>query len=148
MRRWRAPSGGWGAGLRAAGLQPTRRRWKNGEIVEALRAWTARHGRPPLSSDWRRAATDHPTAALVPGRFGSWRAALDAAGLAPGRVEWTREAVVDAIRAHIDRDGRPPLSSEWRRPEGVDIPATQAVVNRFGSWRAAIAASQSGGGTQ
>ena len=61
--------GGWGAGLRAAGLEPGRRRWENGEVVEALRAWAARQGRPPLSSDWRRAASDHPTAALVVGRF-------------------------------------------------------------------------------
>jgi Homing endonuclease associated repeat len=100
--------------------------------------------RPPLSIDWRRAATDHPTASLVQGRFGSWRAALEAAGVAPGGVEWTRERVLDAIRAHIDRQGRPPLSSDWRRPEDVSIPATHVVVNRFGSWRAAIAAAGRG----
>jgi Homing endonuclease associated repeat len=91
--------GRWGAGLRAAGLDPARRRWTNGEIVEALRAWTARHSRPPLSSDWRRSATDHPTAAFVQGRFGSWRAALEAAGVAP------RARGMDA-RADPGRDPR------------------------------------------
>jgi hypothetical protein len=136
--------GSWGAGLRAAGLEPARRRWTDGEIVEALREWTARHGRPPLSSDWRRAATDHPTAALVQGRFGSWRAALEAAGGAPARVLWTRERVLEAIRAHIDCHGRPPLSSDWRRPERDEIPATHVAINRFGSWRAAIAAARGG----
>ena len=134
--------GSWAAGLRAAGLEPPpARRWNDGEIVEALREWAARHDRPPLSSDWRHAAPDHPSAALARRRFGSWRAALDAAGLAPQRTEWTRERVLDAIRTHIDRHGRPPLSSQWRRPDSDEIPPTHVVINRFGSWRAAIAAS-------
>jgi hypothetical protein len=37
---------------------PPTRHWSDGEIGEALRAWTARHGRPPLVTDWRRAAPD------------------------------------------------------------------------------------------
>ena len=112
------------------------------EVLAALRAWSVRHGRPPLSTDWRRAAGDHPTAALVQHRFGSWRAALEAAGIAPTRTEWTRERVVAAIRSHIDEHGRPPLSSEWCRPAGDEHPPTHIVVNRFGSWRAAIAAAR------
>jgi Homing endonuclease associated repeat len=76
------------------------------------------------------------------GRFGSWRAALEAAGVAPAPVEWTRERVLDALRAHIDRYGHPPLSSDWRRPQHDEIPATHVVINRFGSWRAAIAAAR------
>jgi hypothetical protein len=136
--------GSWAAGLRAAGLEPPpMRRWSDGEIVEALRAWTARHGTPPLSSDWQHAAPDHPTAALAQRRLGSWRAALEAAGVASARVAWTRERVLEAIDAHIDRNGRLPLSSQWRRPDRDEIPPTHVVINRFGSWRAAIAASQS-----
>jgi hypothetical protein len=75
--------GSWAAGLRAAGLEPPpTRSWSDRELIEALRAWTARHGRPPLSSDWHHAAPDHPTAAVARRRFGSWRAALKAAGVA------------------------------------------------------------------
>jgi hypothetical protein len=114
----------------------------NEGIVAALRAWTARHGRPPLSSDWRRAGPDHPTAALAQARFGSWRAALEAAGVAPARVEWSHELVLDAIRTHIDRHGRPPVSSQWRRPDHDETPGDHVVINRFGSWRAAIAAAR------
>ena len=137
--------GSWAAGLRAAGLEPPQtRRWIDGEILEALRGWTARHGRPPLSTDWQRSEGDHPTAALAGGRFGSWRAALEAAGVAPARMEWTRERVLEAIRVHIDRHARPPLSSEWRRPDGDQIPATHVVISRFGTWRAAIAAAETG----
>jgi hypothetical protein len=135
--------GSWTAGLRAAGLEPLpRRRWSDADIVAALRAWTARRGRPPLFSNWRRAAEDHPTAALAQVRFGTWRAALEAAGVAPRRMEWTRERVLEAIRAHIDRHGHAPLSSDWRRPEGDEVPATHVVINRLSSWRAAIAASR------
>jgi hypothetical protein len=56
------------------------RGWSDREIRVALRAWTSRHGRPPLSNDWPRATADHPTAALAQAGFGSWRAALAAAG--------------------------------------------------------------------
>jgi hypothetical protein len=78
--------GSWTAGLLAAGLEaPSIRHWDDEEIVEALRAWTASHGRAPLSTDWRLAAPDHPTAALVQSRFGSWRTALEAAGAARPR---------------------------------------------------------------
>jgi hypothetical protein len=69
--------------------------------------------------------------------------ALEAAGIAT-RVELTSERVLDAIRAHIDRHGRPSLSSQWRRPERDEIPATHVVINRFGPWRAAIAAARHG----
>ena len=37
-----------------------------------------------------------------------------------------------------------PGSSEWRRPDHDETPVTHMVVNRFGSWRAAIAAARHG----
>jgi hypothetical protein len=135
--------GSWAAGLRAAGLEPPPgRRWSDAEIVDAMRPWTTRHGRPPLSSDWRRGAADHPTAALAQGRFGSWHAALETAGVAPAGGTWTRARVLQAIRTHIDRNGRPPLGSDWRRPDDDESPPTHVVINRFGTWSAAIAAAE------
>jgi hypothetical protein len=70
---------------------------------------------------------DHPGTALVPARFGYRRAALEAAGVAPPRPEWTRERVLERS-ARTDRHGRPPLSSRWRRPGGDEIPATHVVI--------------------
>jgi hypothetical protein len=70
---------------------------------------------------------DHPGAALVPARFGYRRAALEAAGVAPPRPEWTRERVLERS-AHTDCHGRPPLSSRWRRPDGDEIAATHVVI--------------------
>jgi hypothetical protein len=60
------------------------------------------------------------------------------------RVQWSRERVLEAIRVHIERHGRPPLSSGWRRPDHDQTPATHDVINCFGSWVAAIAAAQHG----
>src|SRR4051794_38276555 len=85
-----------------------------------MRAWTAEVGTPPRTYDWEPAIArlggfpsagaekwerEHPRwphHALVRGRFGSWRAALGAAGLpgaAPLRVP-RRERVETARRLH------------------------------------------------
>jgi hypothetical protein len=104
--------GSWTAGLRAAGLEPAYRTWTRAQIVEALRAWADAQGRPPQHPDWHKHSHDHPAAATVSRRFGGWQRALQAAGLDDGRRRWTADEVLDAIRAHTSRHGRPPLSSE------------------------------------
>jgi hypothetical protein len=86
----RAHFGHWGDALGAAGLEPTRRPphrsepWRDEEICEALRGWTVAHGRPPVSLDWIRSASDHPQSNTVRNHFGSWEAALVAAGHTKG----------------------------------------------------------------
>lgn len=50
---------------------------------------------------------------------------------------WTAEAVVAAIRLFVERNGRPPVSSEWARADrGCDYPCVNAVA-RSGGWRSA-----------
>ena len=48
--------------------------------MERLQAWAHEHGRPPTLEEWRRAGARHPSAATVRRLFGSWNAALVAAG--------------------------------------------------------------------
>src|SRR3954452_12492277 len=88
------------------------------DVLEALRAWSAEVGRPPRTYDWSPRAARRagfplggvekwereyprwPHHTLVRARFGSWRAALEAAGLpaaAPLRIE-RRERVALAQR--------------------------------------------------
>src|SRR4051794_15952744 len=73
--------------------------WTRERIIEALRAWRDEHGRAPRSYDWAPATArtagfptegaekwerEHPRwphHALVRARYGSWRAALEAAGM-------------------------------------------------------------------
>jgi hypothetical protein len=74
-----------------------RRRWSDAEMLEAIRAWTRLSGAAPTLSDWSptHAAAGHPGAARylaergrwpsassVARRFGSLRAAVEAAGVA------------------------------------------------------------------
>jgi Homing endonuclease associated repeat len=99
--RYRSAPGGWpsastvaarfgslGAAIEAAGLgrargQPDGRppRWSFNAIAEAMRDHASRTGQPPRRSDWQHASEDHPAASTVYRVAGSWRQALEAAGL-------------------------------------------------------------------
>jgi hypothetical protein len=75
--------GSFTAGLRAAGLEPRgRQRWDAGAIATAMREFRREVGRWPRASDWQVACEDWPSASTVHNRFGSWKAALGAAGAA------------------------------------------------------------------
>jgi DNA invertase Pin-like site-specific DNA recombinase len=71
-------------GLINAGLQPgappTRQRWENAEILDALQKWAAQQERPPRRADWARATLSRPGTTTVCNHFGSWRKGLAAAG--------------------------------------------------------------------
>jgi hypothetical protein len=76
--------GSWRRALKRAGLKPGPRRlpyWSDADILRALRIWAKRHGRAPTAKDWTRAASHHPCTRCVWEHFGSFRAALVAAGL-------------------------------------------------------------------
>jgi hypothetical protein len=74
--------GSWSEALRAAGLVAT---WNRESMVLALRAWAAQNGCTPTSRDWQapERAGDRPTTQRVRREFGSWSAALAAAGIEP-----------------------------------------------------------------
>jgi hypothetical protein len=65
--------------------------WTDAEALDAIRAWTDEHGRPPRYREWtpnrsrpgrwEAESPRWPSASVVCGLFGSWRAALaEAAG--------------------------------------------------------------------
>jgi hypothetical protein len=83
--------GGWRKALRRAGLKPDGReynrtaprcykQWSTVDVLHALQEATRAAGQPPRSTEWFRAAADHPCSTTVRDRFGSWTAALEAAG--------------------------------------------------------------------
>jgi hypothetical protein len=96
----RSAFGSWNSAVKAAGLRPRRpgeprrtgtpvpgaapaealTRWPPQRVVERLQAWSHEHGRAPTLEEWRRAGARHPSAATVRRLFGSWNAALVAAG--------------------------------------------------------------------
>lgn len=75
------------AHLRALGVNlPHRPRpgsWSEPMIIEAIQAWAAEHGRAPLYKDWERAGPTWPASSAAAHRFGSWNAAIRAAGFEP-----------------------------------------------------------------
>lgn len=152
-------------------------RYTADEILEAIRRWAHRYGLPPASIDWEPArarrmgqplraarfeAGEWPTVRMVRGRFGSFNAAVLAAGLrprtAPTRlrpnltgpdaiveaiVEWTRRygdiptmADWDPVRARV-------LGQVWRIPRyhDGDWPSARSVAHHFGSFAAAVSAA-------
>lgn len=128
--------GTWNRALEVAGvprpLQPT-----VDQILDAIRAFAAEHGRPPLAREW----TGPGSAQLVANRCGSWAQALEAAGFprpAPRpkpvstRTRWTAETALQALRSFEQANGRRP-SEEFARPQQHGIPSRSVLVRIFGS---------------
>jgi transposase len=145
--------------LCAACTRELARVWTDERIVAAIRDWQQRGGEPPTVSDWSpaQAPAEHrgsqryqaeperwPSAALLRRRFGSFGAALEAAGFArraPGaRRQWSEAQIVAAIRDWQQRTGEPPRPSEWRHA-GERHPAASTVYRVLGSWRRALEAA-------
>jgi hypothetical protein len=123
-------------------LPPVHQRWDRDRIVAAIRAFADEHGRPPTSKDWKRVGEDHPEWGSVARHFGSFGAALSAAGFAPRRFSWDREGIIAALNAHLREHGVLPTAGEWaeRDPTGAR-PALHNVHHRFGSWDKALEAA-------
>jgi Homing endonuclease associated repeat len=60
-------------------------RWSDELIVYAIDLWHRRHLRIPTVKEWERAGPDHPSRQTVQRTFGSWSAAIRAAGFRPRR---------------------------------------------------------------
>lgn len=86
--------GSWNEALRAAGFTPHRRHvnWTRESIIAAIRAWAAEHGEPPTCDAWHVATDSWPVAASLRQHFGSFNAAIRAAGFEP-RPSGFRQAV-------------------------------------------------------
>jgi hypothetical protein len=123
--------GSWRAALRAAGFESTQQQWSKERIIDELRRqYTSGHGlhRPPKwDSRLKSAAKRH---------FGSLHQALVAAklrqGPPPQQRTWTREQVIEALRACQQR------SFMESHPMGRNKRQLYSAAKRlFGSWREA-----------
>ena len=147
------------------------------DIVARMQHWTRLHGQPPTIRDWdpsraqrsgqgwraeRFAAGDWPSVGMVRRQFGTFNAAVQAAGLpprqGPRRVKrhlTGPEQVLAAIVEWTRRYGEPPTQADWdpvrarrlgqqwriaRYTEG-DWPSLNTVLNRFGSLGEAVRAA-------
>jgi Homing endonuclease associated repeat len=135
--------GTWRSAVEAAGHRANRRLWTRAEILEALKSWIADHGRPPRQDELTYGAAGMPTMETIRKHFGSYAAALEAAGTRPTRRRWSREQIVDAMRRWRRVNGRVPTSRDWAR-SGPEYPHATTVRQRFGSWAAASAVAFGG----
>jgi hypothetical protein len=134
--------GGWGAFVQSMGIPdpgPRRRRgWTDAAVLEAIRA--RRRRGLPLHRDGV-AAESQALTHQARQRFGSWDAALEAAGLDPTRVRlavprWTRRGLETAI---LDRH-RTGRSLERRVALSEARPLVKGAERWYGSWGRALVA--------
>lgn len=113
--------------------------WSPAAIVEALRKWDAKHGRPPSANQWQQSGVDHPSARTVYEVFGAWNRGMLAAGFTPrrGPRRWTDEEMVEVIIDWLFAHGRWPTFGDWDRSTEAH-PHANMVAKAFGSWGAAL----------
>lgn len=132
-------------------LHPNPRRRKprisDHQIIAALHEWHAQAGSDLREASYREAAraNDWPSRSTVFARFGTWKTALQAAGIdideRQGRgPTWTDKQLIDAARAYFE-SAPPPWT--WRGmarwlADHDDIPSAHLIALRLGSWSAVI----------
>lgn len=127
----------------------TRRQLAREPVIAAIQAWARETGAPPRADDWMlgRGKWDAeyprwPALSQVQEAFGSWNAAMDAAGFGERLQTWTRQGIIDAARRWSTLHGRPPASHDWDHgaPDGSH-PSRNIPAKRFGSWNAMLRAA-------
>lgn len=129
--------GSWNNALKEAGYEPTQisRRWSKEELVTELRRVSEECGGKPSKND----LLEHggPASETYRSKFGSWNAALKAAGFTPrtNGQHISTEDLCSALRELADELNRRPKTSDMNQ-KGPYSAGT--YYNRFGSWEGAL----------
>ncbi len=138
----RARFGDLHTALRACGdnRPPQRTRFDADDARCALRRFAEAHGRHPSAREWDELG-QRPSAPAIIRHFGSWNAALAAAGLTATRPRrrWSDEEIFAAIREFEARHQRPPSAADFG---GGALPGFETVRVRLGSLAAVLTRAQ------
>jgi hypothetical protein len=130
--------GSWDAALQAAGH--TVEHWDRESITAAIRELGVRMGRRPVQSDLRPKRAGLPGYDQTAAVFGSFTAALRAAGFHTSTRKWSRQATAQALGDWAKANGRSPTYNDWKT-SGGEHPTAGVVARLFGSWPAGLAAA-------
>lgn len=141
---------------RTAKARPSHPKYSDEEIIECLRAANVELGGVLTTADYTAFARTRkladgrhwPLHQTPANRFGSWRAALQKAGLqanppsaVAGQRIFTREHCIDAI-LEVERDlAHPPTAAEYERAaaaSGGALPSLATLRQRCGGWQHAL----------
>jgi hypothetical protein len=122
-----------------------KRLYPDSAIIGALQVWALQHGRSPSMHLWN----GNPSHVVIKKRFGSWNAALKAAGLsaAPHNSPRSAEECLTAVRFVYTLLGHWPSYDEFRAASAElhehGYPTSPSTIRRhFGVWASTIAAAQ------
>ena len=116
--------GSWDNALKAIGMEIVRKaKYTEEELLEILKAKTEELGRAPLHKELTQAKTivDH---------FGSWDKALEAVGMNSKHKLYTKEELLDILKAKTKELGRAPTHAE--------LTQKVTIIKHFGSWENAL----------
>jgi hypothetical protein len=114
-----------------------RRGFSREDLIDALHTLMEREGGTPKQYEPHKYA-DIPSHVTFVKRFGTWRQALQAAGipLDPMRMGYDRPTLLKWLREVAEALGKAPTQEELRAAGG---PVASTYVEHFGSWPAALA---------
>lgn len=132
------------AARRSNRIATSRPIYSDEELLDAVREIASRYGRAPTSPEYARiASTDGlPSLPTVHKRFGSWNAALNAAGIhvqtprKPYTRRWTEAACWRALKRLVVELGAVPTADGYDTMAQLDdeLPSLATVRNRLGRW--------------
>ncbi len=131
--------GSWNKALLAAELPINQRRksWDKQSVIEALQRKSMELGRTPSAKDVENDPT-MPSPSCYARLFGTWSAAIHAAGLSAIRTyAYSRTDLVAALQQKTSELGRP--LSQRDIVEDSRMPSVGAYLRVFGSWENALA---------
>ncbi len=139
--------GGWRAAVTAAGFDPNvvcqrARKWTRERIIERIRQ-LYEAGADLSHSAAKRHYQYLVVVACKPEMFGSWRAAIEAAGLDYSTISkhrsWTKQRIIEEIK-RLAAAGESLSHDEAKRNHGALVSAASSR-RYFGSWAAAVEAA-------
>lgn len=122
--------------------------WTKEEILTRIHEWNIQHGQPPAAdewggnpskmgeSQWIRESPHWPPTSAVQIVFGSWTAALVAAGLARQTRTWNPAAIIEAFQHHTTQHGKAPTVA--LSLGNTALPSQATVEKHFGRWNIAL----------